>query len=107
LHLRTGDTYGDEDQDGDENRANGQAAEPDGPRHLAGSFGPVHWQLTWVNCASFMNIYSSSAALQGTFRMEDKPYRDWQLAQLPLPKWPDRYTGGLPESAKITVIRLG
>src|SRR5690242_2522658 len=62
LHLRTGNACGDEDQEGDENRANGQAAEPDGPRRLTGFFGPIHWQLTWVNCALFTSIYSSAAA---------------------------------------------
>src|ERR1700748_3777794 len=60
LDLRAGDARRDEDQNGDENRSNGQAAKPDGPGHLAGSFRPIHWQLTSVNCASVMNIYSSS-----------------------------------------------
>src|SRR5262249_10828467 len=113
LHLRAGDACRDDDQYGDEHRPHGQAAEPDGLGHFAGSFHCVHWQLTWANCASLMNIYSSLSVSTRAPRSAERRLRRGE--SYPIRRGAkSRRDGGLvnreggrAESARISVIRLG
>jgi hypothetical protein len=112
LDLGAGDARRDEDQNGDENRSNGQAAKPDGPGHRTGSFHLVHWQLTSVNCAPTINTYSSAAAsarapqsfaMQGLSQDKSYPIREASKSRQLGPIAGSRGA----ESARITVIGPG
>jgi hypothetical protein len=114
LHLGAGDARRDDDQNGDENRSNGQAAKPDGPRQLTGSLRLVHWQLTSVNCASFMNNYSSSAGsarvprwFEGQGPRQDEVVSDSRGLQIPPWDGAIECEADPAESAKIDVMWLG